>query len=180
MRIPPSVLFSVFLAAGVLSAETTRQLSSHEHAVQRINFAVQGDQLYLEFFAPANDVVGFEYSPSTPEQKQAVDQAIGKLEQGDSIFAPNDTAGCQLRSAVAVWQGEGEHEEHEEHERGSHAEFRANYQFDCDAIDALEEIDVGVFKLYPGVNRIDVQGVSNEGQMAVTLRADSNKIMLKP
>ena len=184
MRFQLVMFSSLLLAAGVSTAETERQLASHEHSAQKINFAIQDKRLYIELFAPAHDVVGFEHTPSAEEQKHAVKVAIEALEHDGSIFLPSKNAGCQLQRVKAQWKG-GEayedHEEHEEHEEhAAHSEFEAKYQFECNSIADLEEIEVGVFNLYPGVQRIDVQGLLSEGQMAVTLRPNSNKIVLNP
>ena len=72
MRFQLAIFSGLLIVAGVSTAETRRQLASHEHAAQQINFAIQGNQLYLELLAPANDVIGFEHPPSTSEQKQAI------------------------------------------------------------------------------------------------------------
>ncbi len=176
MRFLSVIVSSLFLAVGISTAETGRQLASHEHAAQQVNFAIQGDQLYLELFAPAYDLVGFEHPPSTPEQAQAAAQAIAVLEQDGSIFRPDQDAGCRLHSVRAAWTGD---EEHEEHENGGHAEFRASYTYICQDVDALDKITVQSFTLYPGVRKIEVQGLTGSGQLARTLTPENPVIDLR-
>ena len=155
-------------------------MSSHEHAAQQINFAIQGDQLYLELYAPAKEVVGFEHPPSTLEQRQAIKRAIEVLAQDGSIFRPDKNAGCQLHSAQAAWKGGEDHEEAEEHgESAGHAEFRASYAYDCQDVEALGKITVQLFTLFPGVRKIETQGLTGSGQLARTLTPDNPVIDLR-
>lgn len=76
-----------------------RQHGAHVHGIAQMNLAVEGKNVLLELASPAMNIVGFEYMPSTDEQRHAVHEAAEKLEDGSSLFEFSKAAGCTLISA---------------------------------------------------------------------------------
>jgi hypothetical protein len=124
-----------------------RHHEAHKHGVARLNVAVDGNNIYIEFFSPAANIVGFEHPPRNHDQKEAVKGAVNKLQEGDALFIlPAGSEGKLVKSSVdtdidkdADHHSESEHahgeEEHhdkehseaDEHER--HSEFKAAISF---------------------------------------------------
>ena len=197
-------IFAIMLTA-VLStaqAEENRHHKAHEHGVASLNVAVEGNNIYIEFSSPAANIVGFEHHPRTHDQKDAVKDAVKKLQEGDALFILSAGSESKLvKSSVdtdidkdADHHSESEHahgeeghhgqEEHhdkehneaDEHER--HSEFKAEYHFVCKKPDRLSQIDVKLFRVFPGIEHIEVQLITETKQTAVELTAKKNKITL--
>jgi hypothetical protein len=168
-------------AAMALAEEAEhREHGPHEHGVAELNVALDGDVLWLELSSPAMNIVGFEHAPSSPEQKAAVDTATETLKDGARLFVTSSEAGCELTEAKVttdVEHPEGDHDdaaehgEAGEHEGEVHSEFQASYRFECAAPDALRQIEVRLFDLFPGTEEIEAQVISGSGQTAAELTA---------
>lgn len=198
-------LISGFFAIVLISSEPVladekRYFGAHEHGFARMNVAVEGNHIYIEFFSPAANIVGFEYFPRTHEQKNAVKDAVDMLRSGASLFLLSAKSESQLvKSSVdtdidkdADYHSESEHDhaekeqygqekrhgkehgETDEHER--HSEFEAEYHFICKRPDKLSQIDVRLFRVFPGIEHIEVQLLTETKQTAMELSAKKNKI----
>ncbi len=187
-----------------LEAEEFRHHEAHEHGVAHLNVAHDGKNLYIELTSPAANIVGFEYQPRTQEQKAAVKAAIKKLEAGEALFVlPSGVEGGLAKSKVYTDiasdsdnisedahthdhdeiskkdEGDKHHhqENHESNERERHSEFKAEYHFVCKKPKKLVYIDVKLFNVFPGIEHIEVQLVTDTRQTALELTAQKNKII---
>jgi ABC-type Zn2+ transport system substrate-binding protein/surface adhesin len=149
--------------------------------------------------------VGFEHHPRTAEQKSAVRKAIEALKATDPIFALSSDAGAKLVKSTVYTDIEedhkhksgedhspehgettrtdnheeddsyhGEHHDGDEHER--HSEFKAEYHFVCSSPNNLKQIDVLLFRIFPGIEHIEVQLISGTRQTALELTANKSQI----
>ncbi len=85
-------------------------------------------------------------------------------------------------------EGEGHHEEkagsdHEHHDADdhggeTHSDFRAVYRFSCQNPDKLTTIEVRLFELFPGIEEIEVQILTETKQTAMELTAKKPKFSL--
>ena len=186
----------VFLHPDVLRAGEHRQHEAHEHGVASLNIAVEGKNLYIEFSSPAVNIIGFEHHPRTHTQKDAVKNAVNQLQKANTLFILSAGPEIQLVTASvhtdideeADHHSESEHghadeghhdKEHhaaDEHER--HSEFNARYHFVCKKPERLSQIEVGLFRVFPGIEQIEVQLVSGTKQTAMKLTAKKHKIAL--
>ena len=198
-----STLFSIVLIfLGPVQAEEKRHHEAHEHGVAHLNMALEGNNLYIEFTSPAANIVGFEHHPRTHDQKDAVKNAVKKLTEGDALFILSVGSESRLvKSSVDTdidkdadfhsesghGHGEKEHHDQEEHhdkehgeadEHERHSEFKAEYHFVCKKPDKLSQIDVKLFGVFPGIEHIKVQLITETKQTAVELTAKKNRISL--
>ena len=84
----------------------------------------EGDELVIGLRIPAVNVVGFEHQPSTDEQRQAVEDALGVFRQGEKLFSPSTAARCfvdkvEVALAGVEHDGDDEREHHAEHAKMS-------------------------------------------------------------
>jgi hypothetical protein len=196
------LLAIVIIFSGPVQAEEKRHHEAHEHGVASLNVAVEGNNIYIEFSSPAANVVGFEHHPRTHDQKDAVKDAVKKLQEGDALFILSSGSESKLvKSSVDTdidkdadhhsesehGHGEEEHHDQEEHhdkehseaeEHERHSEFEAQYHFVCKKPDRLSQIDVKLFGVFPGIEHIEVQLITETKQTAVELTAKRNKISL--
>ena len=196
------LLAIVVIYSGPIQGEEKRHHEAHEHGVAHLNVAIEGNNIYIEFTSPAANIVGFEHHPRTHEQKAAVKDAVNKLQKGDSLFLLSAKSESQLvKSSVDTdidkdadhhaesehAHEEKEHHGHEEHhdkehgetdEHGRHSDFKAEYHFDCKKPDKLSQIDVMLFRAFPGIEHIEVQLLNGAKQTAMELTAKKYKISL--
>ena len=187
-----------------IQAAEYRHHEAHEHGVAHMNVAFEGNELYIELISPAANIVGFEHQPRTQEQKAAVKAAIKKLEAGEKLFAFPSGVGVRLvKSKVhtdinndsghesdetkshehdemsreagneAEKHGHEEHQHGDEHER--HSEFKADYRFVCKSPEKLNHMDVMLFRLFPGIEKIEVQLLTATKQTALELTAKNSR-----
>lgn len=198
-----SAFFTIaLLVGGPVQAEDKRHHGAHVHGVAQLNVAIEGNNIYIEFFSPAANIVGFEHHPRTHEQKNAVKEAVNELLAGASLFLLSAKSESRLvKSSVDTDivedadhhpesehdhakmenhdkedHNDKEHSEADEHE--SHSEFEAEYHFICKKPDRLSQIDVRLFQVFPGIEHIEVQLLNGTMQTAIDLTAKKNKISL--
>jgi hypothetical protein len=196
----------VFICLGPAHAGEKRHHGAHVHGVANLNIAIEGHHLHIEFTSPAANIVGFEHHPHTEKQKSAVDDALKKLQKGESLFLLSPEAkGRMAESSVTsdITQEEAhaedesththaKHDHHADdghkHEKGKHApnghkdehhsDFSAAYIFDCREPGSLSRIEVKLFDVFPGIDHINVQVISPTGQTAMKLTAKNNLIKI--
>ncbi|MCE2571000.1 ZrgA family zinc uptake protein [Motilimonas eburnea] len=72
---------------------------------------------------------------------------------------------------------EGDHEHEHDHDHDSaHADITVSYLFTCRNPGAITQLPVTLFKHFPLTEKIQVQGIMNETQMATNLSPDNDKI----
>ncbi|OCH16808.1 hypothetical protein A6E05_15490 [Aliivibrio sp. 1S165] len=167
-----------------------RQHSAHVHGVVETNIAQDGEHILFEITAPGSDVVGFEYAPKDENQKQVLAQAVKTLNNPDSIFVLPSDAKCTLEEVhvshnLSNDKGHDDHDhDHDEHdgehheEHSKHGEFNAQYEYHCEAISALNEIETKWFTQFTHSQKMTVQYLGDSGQKATTLTADAPAITL--
>ncbi len=164
-------------------------LDAHEHGVASLNLAIEGARVQLELDSPAMNLLGFEHAANAPEDIAKVKAVQAQLQQADQLFRFPAAAGCSLASADldsplfdAHQEAEHEHDDHDhdaahdehdedhehEHEH-SHADIEASYTFNCAQPDKLTHMELPLFAVYPGLERLNLQGITPKGQMGAEL-----------
>lgn len=163
-----------------------RRHGAHVHGISALNLALEGDEIEIELDSPAANIVGFEHAPSSADDHAALDKAVARLKDGDTLFRFNDEAGCRMEtatvsSAMLDDQHEAESHTHEdkdehdhdahEHDDETHSDIDAAYHFECDAPDKLTQLTVDLFEAFSGLEKIEVQYVIESKQGAAELTA---------
>jgi len=168
-------------------AETVRHLPSHEHGVGKLNIAVDGTMVAMEFQAPGADIIGFEYTAKSESDQAEIDRAIAILSRPLDLFVIPPAADCSITDAHAELETETDHDhndnhlnEHDNAEEGdeSHTEFHAEYMLSCGNIDALSDITFTYFQMFENAVEIDVQIVAGSGASAFEVDRDDPKLDL--
>ncbi|MGL4207100.1 MAG: ZrgA family zinc uptake protein, partial [Aeromonadaceae bacterium] len=73
------LLGSSLLLSHPLLAEEPHSHDAHEHGHGQLNLALDGQQFLIEFQAPAADLVGFEKTATTAQEKQHYAGALARL-----------------------------------------------------------------------------------------------------
>ena len=154
--------------ASVLLAPTPIALAeeAHTHGEGALNIAIDSEGALIEVAIPADDLVGFEYEPSSQQEKQAVNDALEALEAED-LFTFNAEAGCVRSSVHADFEVEGDH-----------AEFHAELEFDCADSGAISSLSTTYFTLFPDTHELDVQVSTNAGSAGFEWEAEESSVTL--
>lgn len=152
----------------------SHQHAAHTHGHAELNLAVDDGQLLLELSSPAANIVGFEHAPHNAQQKKTVANAIAQLQQGSQLFTIQG-GNCSL--AEQEVDSSLDHVGHDkQHQQDAHADFDANYRFNCQNSDDLSAIDIQLFKYFPGIETLQVQFIVNGQQGLSTLNKSNTSI----
>lgn len=178
-------------AVHTVQAGEHRQHEAHEHGVAHLNVVLEGSNLAIELSSPAANVVGFEHPPRTQAQRDQVKEARKKLEAAETLFlVPAKVQARLVKSSVdtnidsdSAAASEAEHthgpsevDHDDEHDHEQHSDFKAKYHFICTKPDKLAYLDVMLFQVFPGIERIEVQILTDTGQTARELTAKDYQI----
>ena len=141
-------LLGLALAAGSARAE-----APHAHGVAKLDVALEGRRLTLDFAAPLEDIVGFERRPGNDKERAAVEAASTYFKSGRAL-APSAAANCRLAEAAVLLDVP---------EKG-HYELSVRLAYDCKEPQQLREIDAALFDQYKRLKRIEVRAVTAKGQ----------------
>lgn len=148
----------------------------HVHGQATLDVAVEGQLLSIALASPLDNVFGFERLPRTDAERARVRQAIASLRDGAALFLPSPEAGCRPEAAQVHFgalhhglTGEGEAPRGKPQAEHQHADLDADYRFRCGRPEALRSLEVGVFRVFPGVNRIAAQLAADKRQSGATL-----------
>ena len=166
-----SLYLIAIIAAAPAFAEDSRHLDAHEHGVGKLNIAIDGGTMAMEFHAPGADIVGFEYAAESEADLAAIDDAIAVLDKPLDLFIVPDAAGCTVTEAHAELEGDDDHDEHGS--ESDHTEFHAEYSLTCDSPDALTEIKFAYFGLFPNAKEVEVQMITTSGAQAFEVPRDT-------
>jgi Protein of unknown function (DUF2796) len=177
MKRPAITLLAAGLAAATaIAGEQRRELSPHVHGHGTLNIAIEDKRVTMELEAPGMDIVGFEHSAESKEEKNAVEKANALLAQPLSLFKPPKSAGCVVAAAkvaIGAKPGGDEHRdtqakadggEHAQVGHGGHNEFHATYALVCDKPVNLTSLEFDYFKLFPGAQELTVNVVTGKTQ----------------
>lgn len=181
------------------------QHEAHVHGQVELNIAQDGSDVLIEITAPGMDVLGFEHAPSNAQEKALLNQSIEHLEKASSILILNPEAECELTKAHAS-VGHHEHEDdhhhddhdqhhneanhehhddaehnHHDHDADEHAEhsaFDIEYQYSCNHISELTELDLNWFKFFKNTHEIKANIFTDHVQTSATLTPSNTKAKL--
>ncbi|WP_421314607.1 DUF2796 domain-containing protein [Aeromonas veronii] len=154
---------------------------AHEHGHGHLNLVVDGDQLMIELQAPAADLVGFEHTAKSAEEKAQYAKAMAQLKQPDALFRLDPAAGCkltqqELQAAKEEHDHDHDHEHHHDHDEAGHADMGAMYTYTCATPTKLTGLEATLFSVYPSLAKLSVQGILPTGQTAGELTPSANKL----
>ena len=141
--------------------------AAHQHGRATLTVAWSNKDLAIDLQTPAYNILGFEYAPSTAEEKKRVIECIETLKT-EGLIEPLAEAKCAIITAD-VQTGFGAENKSEE-EKTNHSDFDVFYTVKCQNPDALKTIDAsGLFAAFSNLTTLQVQWISDRGQSAQTL-----------
>lgn len=169
------------ICAGLCMADATAAGHAHVHGVARIDIAIEAKQVSLHLETPMANVLGFEHAPRTAAERAQARAALEQLQTGARWWRIDPAAQCvvsqvqidadALRQTDAAKTGAQAPDEH--------ADIDADYVFTCADAARAATIEVGVFKDWPHLHRIDVQVAGPRGQFKRTLDPAHDRLELQ-
>lgn len=186
---------SAAVCGSAFAHEEFRQHDAHVHGQVELNIAQDAHDLLIEITAPGADVVGFEHAPKTDAETQRLNQALENLNTADALFTLSERARCHLETASVHHTLGGhddhdhDHDQHDDHDHDhdhdghdhhdhQHGSFTVQYQYHCDQIQELKQIDTHWFQLFPSTQKMDVNLLTETQQTATELRPGQTRISL--
>jgi hypothetical protein len=168
-------------------AQAPRQLEAHQHGHGTLDIAVEGRTLQVGLEVPGADIVGFEHAATTDADKRKVAAAKKKLADASALLVLPARAGCKLVSADVGLEGyrepEGEMRQDEKPPahggETAHAEFFAEYEFNCANVAAVTQITFNYFRTFPNAEGLDVTLVTARGQKTFAVNRGNTRIDLR-
>lgn len=151
---------------------------AHLHGLAELTLVIEGEALEIELESPAANIVGFEHKAKSKEQIAAVEKARELLESSKDVFAFSG-GDCEIQQVSADLDALGHHDGHSEHHESEHSEVTASYRFQCPQANQLESVSVNLMALFPGIETLKVQWITEQHQGAVDLNQHSNRIVFK-
>ncbi len=179
------MLIAVFgiLSSSALAQNESRELGPHVHGAGTLTIAVDGNTIAMDFSAPANDIIGFEHAPSTPEQQQILAQAKEKLAHPLDLFALPAAAGCTLASANVVFNAAepatADKPKAADPAAPQHADFDVDYALACKDATMVTSIAFPYFKAFPNSQKLSVTIASDKGQSQYDVTRDTPQLTVK-
>lgn len=183
-----------------------RELGAHEHGVAELMIAWSGSDVAIDLETPAYNILGFEYAPTSDEEKALLAESVAALEAGGLLQLSPD-AECTLVAANVETKfseeahdeeghdedEEGESEEghdeeghdeegHDEegHDEESHSDIDVSYNLECQQPENIESLDASeLFAQFPNFEDIQVQWISDTEQSATGLTPDNPVLAFK-
>ncbi len=147
---------------------------SHQHGVIEGFIAQDEHSLLVEFHAPANDLVGFEHSPKTAQQKNKIQHTLTKLKNQTSLFSINKEAKCTLvekHIADSFSKNDLDKDKKAGKLESEHHSFFANYIFHCTEPNKLDGFTTQWFSVFPDTNSIKIQAATKKGVYSKNIKA---------
>lgn len=163
------VLTVVFATAALFAqAKKAPAQHAHSHGEAKVNIGVEGNGGTVEIEAAADPIIGFEHKPKNAAEQKKVDTAIAGLKAriAQAVVIPA-SYGCAFTPNKVHFEVEG-----------SHAEVHAEFAIKCAKPLKGATITFGLSKLYPEIESVKVQAISDSGQTGATINKDAGSVKI--
>lgn len=154
--------------------------SAHVHGAAQMSVALVDSVLEIELHAPAESFWGFEYAAKSTDERATEQNALAALKKGGWLALPS-SAVCTLakssaaRSADVSDNAKHAHDhEHADEATSAHTNVKVSLQFHCKQAEDLTRpnaIELHLFSAFASLNTVDLQGITDTGQVAKRLTA---------
>ena len=162
----------LFIPGTTISAQ-----HAHVHGDARLQVAVDGERLTLEFESPLDNLVGFERAPRTDKERSAIKDMMARMQQPEALFIPSPEARCvrtsvQVDAPFAAKPGKPAAKA----EQSEHAALTAEVVFKCERPQNLKGLNAAIFDAFPRLKRIEAHVAGAKKQTAAKLTARERQL----
>ncbi|TVP87391.1 MAG: DUF2796 domain-containing protein [Pseudomonadaceae bacterium] len=159
-------------------------LGAHVHGVANLNLVLDGADIAVELDTPADNILGFEYLPTSDADIATAKAAMETLSDADNVISLPADAGCTLDDVTLespIFTALKKSDDHDhDHKHGdkehAHNDISAHYHFTCTNPDALSSAEVSLFESFPRTEKVILQAITPSGQQGGELSASNNSI----
>ena len=178
-----SMTAALVVWASVVSAASQH---AHVHGVGQINIVVDGNQATVEFLAPAESLYGFEHQARTQAEQERRDAALVRLQEQIStmvVFEADRNCQFTLKNLATVEdveheQAHGKGTEQAQKHLGEHSGVYAEFTVSCEKSLAGSQVWFGVSKVFPALQTVHVQVLSDARQTGLEVTGDTGSLRL--
>ena len=135
----------------------------HQHGVLTLNLALDERVLLMEVTWSLRDIAGFEHWPPRDDAEQnSFDRGVGVVSDTRSVFSIPSQAKCKIKDVET--EGPAHTESDGQAHSDIHLDLTVNYRFKCKAPDELSEIRVHLFRLFPDLQSVQANLITEAGQ----------------
>jgi len=173
----------ILVVVGILLPGQTRSRKAHEHGSAKVSIAfetVKGTPKgVIEFEAPAEGVVGFEYEAKTAADKAKVTAALNTLKArfGEMVILPA-AAGCVIKNKSAKVEAEAHDSKQKGGKQEQHSEVHAEFDVACAKPLSGLEIRFGFMKVFPKVHDVEVALLAGDQQSKADVENDKGVLKI--
>lgn len=167
------VLPALVVCGALFARDEHRHEGAHEHGSASLSVVTEGNTVYFEFEAPAEDIVGFEHEPRTAADRAKHKTALDKLRNNAGLILLLDAAlGCTVATESVEWKKE------EHGGSGTHSVVEAAFKAVCKKPAAGSSLRLAFTKYFPTLEAVRVTVISGSKQNAVVVRKDRPAVEL--
>lgn len=137
----------------------------HTHGEGKLQILQAGSEWQLVLQLPAADVLGFEYTPTTANEKKRYQNMQEMFLRFDDIFTLSNT--CELLDTTLESPWEIADERESDGHYNTHSDFRVAYLLSCQ--EPLKRIEMTGFAHWPSLQHVNTIWVTNKGQGAMEI-----------
>lgn len=152
---------------------------AHSHGNAKLDVAVDGKMVQIEFEAPGDVIFGFEHKPKTDAQKKTIEVEMKRLNEGyaDLFKFPSDAMCILSEKKIEADQADAQAEA-DKNEKEVHADVEVTYKFTCHSELKGKQLKLGLFAAYPRLKTLKTQVLGSAGQKGLTLKNDNTELAL--
>ncbi|MDO3720991.1 DUF2796 domain-containing protein [Marinobacter sp. chi1] len=173
-RPAPSRFLATFCVTTILGSGTAMAASEapHVHGHGTLQFVIENSQVDIVFSSPAGNLLGFEHTAHTEEEKTVVRVVTEWLSATPLLNTPSGT--CTLKASEPDVDSYAGHQYHD----GEHSDIQVSQTLDCPGTGNAPELTTPLLKQYPGLEELDVMWVTPTGQGGTVLTDPQQSIRL--
>jgi len=134
-----------------------KSAEAHIHGRVDITMVLDAKTLQIQVASPAENLIGFEHQPQTPEQKQLITTALAQLKNVSKWIALNGGE-CSLVHAHVSTSLALDHE-HGHQEKDQHHNFTSEYEYQCQQPKLLTGVSVSLQREFSRIENVELQWI---------------------
>lgn len=151
---------------------------AHEHGTAHVDMFIDNTTVSVKLTSPLANLLGFEYSPQTPEQQKKTEELLDELRRPAQLVNIDPAGGCQFIRTVAMPKVLAGVTSPKAKAHEAHADLNATLEFKCSSAARIEYVNLPLITRYPGIERIHVQVVTPKAQGGQTLLKPAQRVRI--
>ena len=151
---------------------------AHEHGTANVDVFIDNTTLSLQLSSPLANLLGFEYSPRTPEQQKKTEELLDELSRPLQLVNIDPAGGCQFIRTVTTAKVLGGLTPPTAKAPEAHANLNATLEYKCSSAARIEYVNLPLISRFKGIERIHVQTVTPKAQGGQTLVKPTQRVTI--